>query len=134
MSSHACAVAGCEENATYRCSKCHTVHYCSIDHQKMNWKFHKMTCGKANATSKPASTSSGSEIPPKSLAASRPPVVSADKATEKRECRCMFCGENLIMESEAEAVEHMRICPALQEQLQSNDQFHIPSMFRDKMG
>jgi hypothetical protein len=45
----------------------------------------------------------------------------------------MFCGENLILSSEDEAVDHMRVCPALQEQLQSKDQFTVPSMIKEKM-
>ncbi len=27
-----------------------------------------------------------------------------------RECRCMFCGELLVLQCEEEAVEHMRTC------------------------
>eukprot|EP01031_Cornospumella_fuschlensis_P034025 gene34025-41181_t len=48
-------------------------------------------------------------------------------------CRCMFCGEQQLLASEEEAVEHMRVCPALQEQLQSKEQFTVPSMVREKM-
>jgi len=98
----------------------------------MDWKYHKTTCGKVESPSKPAQTSAApAETAASSSAISAP--VAASEIAEKRECRCMFCGENLVMGSEAEAVEHMRVCPALQEQLQSKDQFHIPSMFRDKM-
>jgi hypothetical protein len=45
----------------------------------------------------------------------------------------MFCGEQVQMRSEEEAVDHMRQCPALQEQLASKDQFTIPSMLKDKV-
>lgn len=43
-----------------------------------------------------------------------------------RECRCMFCGQELLCASEAEAVEHMSVCPALGEQLASRAPFTIP--------
>jgi hypothetical protein len=45
----------------------------------------------------------------------------------------MFCGEVLILSSEEEAVNHMRVCPALQEQLESKAQFTVPSMIQEKM-
>jgi hypothetical protein len=38
----------------------------------------------------------------------------------------MFCGETLILASEDEAILHMKVCPALQEQLNSPDQFTVP--------
>lgn len=39
-----CALVGCTETATYRCSRCRTSFYCSGDHQHMHWKEHKLTC------------------------------------------------------------------------------------------
>jgi hypothetical protein len=51
----------------------------------------------------------------------------------KKISRCMFCGEEVILASEEEAVEHMRNCSALQEQLDSKEQFTIPSKLREKM-
>jgi hypothetical protein len=44
----------------------------------------------------------------------------------------MFCGEVLVLSSEEEAVEHMRQCQYLQEQLTSKEQFTIPSKIREK--
>jgi len=44
----------------------------------------------------------------------------------------MFCGEGIVMQSEADAHEHMRTCPALQEQLSGTEQFTIPKALRDK--
>jgi hypothetical protein len=52
---------------------------------------------------------------------------------ERRQCRCMFCGQQLDLGSEEEAVDHMRVCVALQEQLSSKEQFTVPSMLREKM-
>ena len=57
---------------------------------------------------------------------------NAEKESEKRTSRCMFCGEELILASEDDAVNHMRVCPALQEQLASKDQFTIPTMLREQ--
>lgn len=52
---------------------------------------------------------------------------------EKRICRCMFCGLELVLESEEAAIAHMSECVALQEQLKSSDPITIPSMLKDKM-
>ena len=57
---------------------------------------------------------------------------NAEKESEKRTGRCMFCGEELVLGSEDDAVNHMRVCPALQEQLASKDQFTIPTMLREQ--
>lgn len=45
----------------------------------------------------------------------------------------MFCGDELVLGSEEEAIDHMRVCPALQEQLQSKDQFTVPTMIKERM-
>lgn len=34
----------CKQDASSRCSACHQVYYCSGEHQKSDWKFHKVTC------------------------------------------------------------------------------------------
>ena len=44
----------------------------------------------------------------------------------------MFCGNELVLSSEDEAIEHMKVCSSLQEQLASKDQFTIPSVIRNK--
>jgi hypothetical protein len=51
---------------------------------------------------------------------------------EKKTVRCMFCGDQLVLGSEEEAVDHMRTCVALQEQLNSKDQFTIPKKIREE--
>jgi phage FluMu protein Com len=51
---------------------------------------------------------------------------------EKKTVRCMFCGDQLVLASEEEAVDHMRTCVALQEQLNSKDQFTIPKKIREE--
>ena len=58
---------------------------------------------------------------------------SASESSGKRTCRCMFCGENLLLESEEAAVDHMRVCPYLQEQLASKDQFTLPAELEKKL-
>lgn len=52
---------------------------------------------------------------------------------DKRICRCMFCGEEMLLDSEDEAIKHMNICIALQEQLSSSQQFTIPTTIQNKM-
>jgi hypothetical protein len=54
----------------------------------------------------------------------------SDTESGKRCSRCMFCGEQLVLSSEDDAVNHMKECPALQEQLESKDQFTIPTMLQ----
>ena len=60
-------------------------------------------------------------------------VGSATEEVEKRACRCKFCGEMLILSSEDEAVAHMRVCPAMQEQLQGSGPFTIPKDVQAQM-
>lgn len=136
-----CSEPSCGSEASLRCSKCKSVYYCSESHQRQHWKVHKLCCGKAPTEDH----SIQSEVPSSSLQKSStsthspPPTnssgstLSSTTPTEQRSCRCMFCGENLILSSEDEAVDHMRVCPALQEQLQSKDQFTVPSMIKEKM-
>lgn len=59
--------------------------------------------------------------------------ASEPEVGEKRSCRCMFCGEMLILASEQEAVGHMRVCPAMQEQLQGPGPFTIPKDIQAQM-
>ena len=40
--SHHCNVCGVE--CKFRCSKCHTAYYCSVEHQKQEWATHKVKC------------------------------------------------------------------------------------------
>ena len=64
---------------------------------------------------------------------SKSPVPSGISTEEDpRQCRCMFCGETLLLHSEGHAIEHMRECPALQEQLNSPEQFTIPKAIQEK--
>ena len=39
---HVCAV--CEAPAEHRCSACKCVAYCTREHQKKDWKAHKLVC------------------------------------------------------------------------------------------
>ena len=146
-----CSFPGCDEASSQRCSRCKKVYYCSVDHQKNHWKTHKVYCGKITTTAKiDAITAVSSSSTPSNDEATAPldqerktdSALNAFEATtdgatteggiEKRSSRCMFCGEELVLSSEDEAVDHMRVCVALQEQLASKDQFTIPTMLREK--
>jgi MYND finger len=132
------------------------VYYCSVEHQKQNWSFHKVSCNKQNSiqsveisgknSSKPAvetaaessdvkGNESGETNQKKSVGSSTQDEKKnsvKDDPTGKRQSRCMFCGEELVLGSEEDAVDHMRVCVALQEQLESPDQFTIPKALREK--
>lgn len=127
-----CGLPGCLVLAPpLRCSRCKLQHYCCEEHQRAHFPTHKTTCRPPPAPSSAsasATSSSGSSSP--SSASSSPSSASPDEPP--RISRCMFCGEEITLRSEAEAVEHMRVCPALQEQLASKDQFTIPQVLRDK--
>ena len=119
-----CEVENCNELATYRCSRCKAVHYCCAEHQKLHWKIHKRNCTSAaevTPTVVGMVTDSGSQD------------NGANSGSEKRVCRCMFCGNELVLGSEEEAIDHMGKCPALQEQLASKEQFCIPKDIQSKM-
>ena len=50
-----------------------------------------------------------------------------EKYCSSKECRCMFCGETKVYNSEEEAIRHMEVCTMLQEQLDdSESQFTLP--------
>jgi hypothetical protein len=132
-----CNYPGCKAVSTQRCSRCKKAYYCSVEHQKENWKAHKILC---------SSFESIKEVKIEKIQEASPVNDKKDTGEEffkeknsdasdaggKRQSRCMFCGEQLVLESEEDAVYHMRICPALQEQLASPDQFTIPTMLREE--
>ena len=41
---HSCGFPGCTQPAPLKCSRCKEVRYCSKEHQKTHWKFHKKLC------------------------------------------------------------------------------------------
>lgn len=113
-----CSLKSCSKaNSQFQCSKCKSVRYCCSDHQKLDWSYHKAFCKDISMAS------SSQELDKKTTATTN----------ESRHCRCMFCGDKMTLESEEEAIRHMSICPALQEQFQSKEQFTIPSVVKEKM-
>jgi len=136
-----CGVLNCKEHAALRCSRCKKQIYCSAAHQKEDWSSHKRICKSAflqksrlqkerHITADSVAAASKSQ----GASGSGTGAVSsfADEDSGLRQSRCMFCGETVIMASEEDAQQHMRDCPALQEQLSSPDQFTIPKHLRDK--
>jgi hypothetical protein len=125
----ACFFTDCEKVGVFQCSRCKTVKYCCHDHQKLDWRSHKETCKPTKALSEEAAGSPDMTSFPEARNIESNKSVSDE---EKRNCRCMFCGDALLLGSEDEAILHMRVCPALQEQLASKDQFTVPSMVKEK--
>lgn len=113
-----CDLPGCvDQKALFQCSRCKLIKYCSQDHQRKHWKEHKVICR--------LSTDVGRD---------KVDQVSKSLASkEERECRCMFCGGAFIFSSEEEAVNHMNACLALQEQLNGQGQFTVPSTIQEKL-
>lgn len=106
----------CGKSATKICSKCKSIAYCSVEHQRLHWSEHKLHCKKLSVDSQNNSTSS-------SAVSSSQPVVKS--------CRCMFCGEEMLLTSEEEAIKHMETCLPLQEQLNdTTHQFTLPESLK----
>lgn len=67
----------------------------------------------------------------KSVSVSHPQNATPPQDVEMKECRCMFCGEGLLLESEEAAIAHMEVCPCLQEQLNDTEhQFTLPQSMK----
>lgn len=120
-----CFFTDCERDGVFQCSRCKSVKYCCLEHQKLDWKSHKGVCAASSNITKPA---------PEIIASPQAEQTKGPTSTEgdKRHCRCMFCGEALVFGSEEEAIDHMRVCVALQEQLASKEQFTVPAMVKEK--
>ena len=135
MENATCDLDSCSNLALNRCSRCKIVVYCSQEHQKMHWKLHKLVCIDAAREMKTASNKNvdnGIDINKNTIDNTKKQSSEAEEGG-KKVCRCMFCGEELLLESEESAVDHMRLCSALQEQLSSKDQFTIPTFLKDKI-
>jgi hypothetical protein len=128
-----CAAENCSLPAPFQCSRCKLTYYCSAEHQKQDWKTHKNTKCKTKVSDP---TTSSATSPPKAPSQGTPQKASKGSTTnsgETRQSRCMFCGENIIMTCESDAVKHMETCVALQEQLgKPEEQFTIPKALREK--
>ena len=123
-----CHYEGCGLPADKRCSRCREVFYCSPEHQKLDWHSHKLVC-----TPSATKVTQNNGVPTNSTHARLAETNSPSEystTSDSRQCRCMFCGEQLVLESEDAAVDHMRVCPALQEQLESPQQYTIPKAFQ----
>lgn len=110
-----CAFYGCNEPGIQRCSKCKDSYYCSKDHQTKHWKEHKLNCSQYSSSKVPSQTS-----------------VPINANVETKTCRCMFCGEEMVLKSEQDAIDHMSVCSSLQEQLNDKNQFTIPKCVMDE--
>lgn len=115
-----------KQTANLQCTGCRLAYYCSKEHQKADWKSHKHLCRSSVTPSNESKASVINESNSNSISEN-------SNAVEKRECRCMFCGETLLLASEEEAIAHMTECCHLQEQLASKDQFTIPSALKEKV-
>lgn len=120
ISSNTCELPDCAAAAPLRCSRCKTTYYCSVSHQKENWKDHRLLCKPSFSIQKGMNT--------KTVAQAQ---TTEAPVNESKECRCMFCGLSAVYTSEEEAIAHMQICPALQEQLNDRDNpFTLPKDMR----
>lgn len=52
-----CSVCGSSEHLL-RCARCRTVYYCSKEHQRKDWKRHKVLCKQPDCASAPSTSSS----------------------------------------------------------------------------
>lgn len=107
-----CNFQSCSKISNFRCSKCKIIYYCSKTHQQLDWITHKKICSVNNNLSENQETIQIEEI---------------------RRCRCMFCGKELLLKSEAEAIQHMNECCYLQEQLMNDGPIVIPKELYTKI-
>ncbi len=134
MNVNKCGNIGCENKSNFVCSNCHLVYYCSKEHQKLDWKRHKLNC-KEIKNKEESLDSNRSNIDVNSSVGNNDNNAKASEnknELEVRQCRCMFCGETHVFHSEEEAVGHLRVCVALNEQLSSPDQFTVPQSILKK--
>ena len=110
MSESVCASCG-SLDAIWRCSACKSITYCSKLCQKNDFKKHKKVCCQEKA----AEVIVQKESEPAKV--------------ETRSCRCMFCGQIVMVSSEEEAIQHMSECSLLQEQLNGEGQFTVPKEY-----
>ncbi|XP_035894485.1 uncharacterized protein LOC118504296 [Anopheles stephensi] len=52
---HQCRICGVNEGLR-RCSRCQIAYYCSVDHQRIDWKVHKTECRSIHLPPQPSST------------------------------------------------------------------------------
>lgn len=80
-----CSVCGSTEKL-FKCSRCKIMLYCSKEHQKLHWKYHKATCHPSpkntdSTPSKPANSyTNTTNAPPNTAAVSKPPTNTAKTA------------------------------------------------------
>ena len=111
-----CGLNNCDKEGLLMCSSCKSKYYCCREHQKSHWKYHKHTCTSKKSTDENKSNDTKTTNP-----------------SEKRQCRCMFCGELLVLDSQDAAVDHMRVCSSLQTQLSdtSGEPFVLPTQLTE---
>lgn len=127
-----CSYNSCQEAGVWRCSNCKDSYYCSRKHQRMHWQYHKERC-RESATGHSLLQSSMLEKGKQKEDQGEPKAEYKGQQGETRTCRCMFCGKELLLQSEGEAVGHMEVCGALQEQLASSECITIPSEMKKQM-
>ena len=112
-----CGLDNCDKEGSLMCSSCKSKYYCCREHQKAHWKYHKYSCTSNKSTDN------------KNKSNDR----TATEPTEKRQCRCMFCGKLLVLDSQDAAVDHMRVCSSLQTQLSdtSGAPFVLPTQLTE---
>jgi hypothetical protein len=49
---HVCNFSECGQSANMKCGRCKSAFYCGVDHQKKDWRQHKLVCGTSNSAHK----------------------------------------------------------------------------------
>lgn len=136
MTENFCGYPGCSSRGTIHCLEPKEYYYCSIQHREA-YKYilteYLLVNKPLSSFVRPDFSAIDSDIKSSEKVTTSSSNTQNSNSSESRQCRCMFCGESLLLNSEDEAVNHMEVCPALQEQLDSKKQFHIPSMVQKKL-
>ncbi|XP_049281494.1 uncharacterized protein LOC125762910 [Anopheles funestus] len=108
---HQCRICGVNEGLR-RCSRCQIAYYCSVDHQRIDWKVHKTECRSIHQLPQPSSTAVSTQLQLQQqqnlqtlsgAAAVYPAIVSDGQQHTQNQQQERLHGGNVFLQSAAAA-------------------------------